>query len=118
MAQGLGDRHNPAVVGVVEVDEAMHPAAGEEALIGVGRIAPLHRRGQQGGKVSAAVLEQRAGDPTRQGRSEEHTSELQSLMRISYAVFCLKKKTPISKYANTQHMNRGTQTREIIVDNK
>src|SRR3546814_8171101 len=29
-------------------------------------------------------------------RSEEHTSELQSLMRISYAVFCLKKKTKIS----------------------
>src|SRR3546814_8386804 len=32
-------------------------------------------------------------------RSEEHTSELQSLMRISYAVFCLKKKTT----TNTQH---------------
>src|SRR3546814_9063892 len=32
-------------------------------------------------------------------RSEEHTSELQSLMRISYAVFCLKKKTTtLSKY--------------------
>src|SRR3546814_3590645 len=31
--------------------------------------------------------------PIGQGRSEEHTSELQSLMRISYAVFCLKKKT-------------------------
>src|SRR3546814_4242205 len=30
-------------------------------------------------------------------RSEEHTSELQSLMRISYAVFCLKTKTPTSK---------------------
>src|SRR3546814_5044560 len=30
-------------------------------------------------------------------RSEEHTSELQSLMRISYAVFCLKKKTKIEK---------------------
>src|SRR3546814_9201629 len=29
-------------------------------------------------------------------RSEEHTSELQSLMRISYAVFCLKKKTTLS----------------------
>src|SRR3546814_4979790 len=29
-------------------------------------------------------------------RSEEHTSELQSLMRISYAVFCLKKKTQLS----------------------
>src|SRR3546814_1064641 len=34
-------------------------------------------------------------------RSEEHTSELQSLMRISYAVFCLKKKKDI-KLANNQ----------------
>src|SRR3546814_10080688 len=33
------------------------------------------------------------------GRSEEHTSELQSLMRISYAVFCLKKQ----KHKNRQH---------------
>src|SRR3546814_6082118 len=33
------------------------------------------------------------------GRSEEHTSELQSLMRISYAVFCLKKKTTRTKPA-------------------
>src|SRR3546814_5155390 len=36
-------------------------------------------------------------------RSEEHTSELQSLMRISYAVFCLKQK-------NTPSTNVGTQT--------
>src|SRR3546814_10633260 len=34
-----------------------------------------------------------AGSRSKKGRSEEHTSELQSLMRISYAVFCLKKKT-------------------------
>src|SRR3546814_9886174 len=33
-------------------------------------------------------------------RSEEHTSELQSLMRISYAVFCLKKKTQQTKISN------------------
>src|SRR3546814_8991052 len=33
------------------------------------------------------------GSASRLSRSEEHTSELQSLMRISYAVFCLKKKT-------------------------
>src|SRR3546814_6511616 len=32
------------------------------------------------------------------GRSEEHTSELQSLMRISYAVFCLKKKTKVKTH--------------------
>src|SRR3546814_9216284 len=35
-------------------------------------------------------------------RSEEHTSELQSLMRISYAVFCLKKKKTVEKH-NTQN---------------
>src|SRR3546814_9439632 len=38
-------------------------------------------------------------------RSEEHTSELQSLMRISYAVFCLKKKTNTHK----NHQNTRTQ---------
>src|SRR3546814_2552065 len=37
-------------------------------------------------------------------RSEEHTSELQSLMRISYAVFCLKKKT--HKHNNEQNKRR------------
>src|SRR3546814_6247190 len=39
------------------------------------------------------------------GRSEEHTSELQSLMRISYAVFCLKKttKTNIQKHTCRRH---------------
>src|SRR3546814_4379551 len=36
------------------------------------------------------------------GRSEEHTSELQSLMRISYAVFCLKKKNKYILYTTTQ----------------
>src|SRR3546814_10400563 len=35
-------------------------------------------------------------------RSEEHTSELQSLMRISYAVFCLKKKTTTKQYKTQQ----------------
>src|SRR3546814_8370108 len=36
-------------------------------------------------------------------RSEEHTSELQSLMRISYAVFCLKKKTITQVHTTTDH---------------
>src|SRR3546814_3334934 len=49
--------------------------------------------------VAEASLEFGVGPPERglridlEMRSEEHTSELQSLMRISYAVFCLKKKT-------------------------
>src|SRR3546814_1138662 len=41
--------------------------------------------------TGAVVHQHEIGDVDRQ-RSEEHTSELQSLMRISYAVFCLKKK--------------------------
>src|SRR3546814_10783191 len=42
-------------------------------------------------------------------RSEEHTSELQSLMRISYAVFCLKKKTQFNNqrtYSNKHMYNK------------
>src|SRR3546814_2102555 len=42
----------------------------------------------------------------RDHRSEEHTSELQSLMRISYAVFCLKKKTK-----HTNHNSTSTHQR-------
>src|SRR3546814_956647 len=44
-------------------------------------------------------------------RSEEHTSELQSLMRISYAVFCLtKKKTSSIHYDYNEHTNKSTHT--------
>src|SRR3546814_2662506 len=45
----------------------------------------LHRHAALGGKIGIK-------------RSEEHTSELQSLMRISYAVFCLKKKKTNTEY--------------------
>src|SRR3546814_7402372 len=44
----------------------------------------------------------REGLPLPRGRSEEHTSELQSLMRISYAVFCLKKKKKNTQKTLTQ----------------
>src|SRR3546814_11067261 len=43
-------------------------------------------------------------------RSEEHTSELQSLMRISYAVFCLKKKKKTKPTRNTQKKRHTTRT--------
>src|SRR3546814_5026294 len=46
--------------------------------------------------VAAAAGDARATQKMAFERSEEHTSELQSLMRISYAVFCLKKKKPTS----------------------
>src|SRR3546814_2978038 len=46
-----------------------------------------------------------APGPTRVDRSEEHTSELQSLMRISYAVFCLKKKKTTIIKQTKRHNN-------------
>src|SRR3546814_3515728 len=54
-----------------------------------------------------------AGDRTRRPspRSEEHTSELQSLMSNSYAVFCLKKKKKKTKPMNTDH--HSTRTKNV-----
>src|SRR3546814_6649753 len=49
-------------------------------------------RGTSGAGSSAAQSQPGRSAAAAQDRSEEHTSELQSLMRISYAVFCLKKK--------------------------
>src|SRR3546814_5203471 len=49
------------------------------------------------------------------GRSEEHTSELQSLMRISYAVFCLKKKKNKRKQKKTtKTKHNGTSDKPTI----
>src|SRR3546814_10363854 len=41
------------------------------------------------------------------GRSEEHTSELQSLMRISYAVFCLRKTKQLTQITNSETLMRN-----------
>src|SRR3546814_1810309 len=60
-------------------------------------VADAHAR------VSPATPLRRGGCGDR-WRSEEHTSELQSLMRISYAVFCLKKKKQKTKVTNTNHV--------------
>src|SRR3546814_2438159 len=48
------------------------------------------------------------------GRSEEHTSELQSLMRISYAVFCLKKKKINNTHHNLSPMQTTNNTTPIL----
>src|SRR3546814_5126365 len=71
-------------------------AAGRGAVVysGTGRHLRLYCFGCRECGCGLAVQGPcRAGKDRRGGRSEEHTSELQSLMRISYAVFCLKKKT-------------------------
>src|SRR3546814_6829712 len=51
-------------------------------------------------------------------RSEEHTSELQSLMRISYAVFCLKKKKKQHTIKNTTNKKKETVNKNTNTDNR
>src|SRR3546814_6000935 len=50
------------------------------------------------------------------GRSEEHTSELQSLMRISYAVFCLNKKSTHRDTTSTKEIERRQHSQTTTVD--
>src|SRR3546814_8627772 len=78
------DRVYPFQV-LLEADESGLPRDSKAQAEQVRSVA-VERIGAQVGRLSAPQLAALA-------RSEEHTSELQSLMRISYAVFCLKKKT-------------------------
>src|SRR3546814_6947229 len=78
-----------------------------EAVVGAGQcLGPggeaLDRRAEGAGL---------GGEP----RSEEHTSELQSLMRISYAVFCLKKKKIRQKNRPINHTQHTVQKAESTV---
>src|SRR3546814_1905222 len=57
-------------------------------------------------EVAAREIRDAGGDALAVARSEEHTSELQSLMRISYAVFCLKTKTPNTQRTKAHNTQR------------
>src|SRR3546814_4873353 len=91
LAQPVADR---VPVGVAEVEADADPAVAEigRAVITIGVHLDQRRL-----LVGAADLDQQ--------RSEEHTSELQSLMRISYAVFCLKKKNITCTHISTTIMS-------------
>src|SRR3546814_2005946 len=67
-----------------------------KTLTGMAAVAMSPKAGAHGelcGLLAIRSALEARGDMRSVVRSEEHTSELQSLMRISYAVFCLKKKT-------------------------
>src|SRR3546814_7041625 len=88
-----------------------YPASRRRDLLGLSREAAPHgplisgRAGWRQEDSPHAVIARRAA------RSEEHTSELQSLMRISYAVFCFKKNTSISTLLIQPQSNGGEITR-------
>src|SRR3546814_7845077 len=93
---GMGDM---LVAGSIQIQRL---GSAVRRLDGGGACLLVHGDHLAAPTIDPARLEVVAGEP----RSEEHTSELQSLLRISYAVFCLKKKKKHTKYSkkttNTQ----------------
>src|SRR3546814_6526108 len=86
-------RQEPEIAGAVQCGALRQRDEGEEAQAGGSdgrQLLPFRER-------RAGRLQHFPGPHDALPRSEEHTSELQSLMRISYAVFCLKKKKIPSK---------------------
>src|SRR3546814_3078685 len=91
---GLGNFHRAHMA--VYLDDLFARGEGHDwAILGAG-VRPADARTRDALKAQDCLSTVIELDPEgkrarRVGRSEEHTSELQSLMRISYAVFCLKK---------------------------
>src|SRR3546814_1774329 len=88
----LGTRYT---LDTIEALKRRHPTARFVWLMGADNLAQISRwRGWTGifHSVPVAVFTRPTYSLRALSRSEEHTSELQSLMRISYAVFCLKQK--------------------------
>src|SRR3546814_6705764 len=86
----VADWHQKVIDQVVEVNETVmdhYLDLGEKGLSGDELHDAFEQCLREGHLVPVCFVSARSG------RSEEHTSELQSLMRISYAVFCLKKKS-------------------------
>src|SRR3546814_3442894 len=85
-----------AVEELVGVNEAFHADSrrnGADQIVHLLGMAVIVDVDHAADGEAGEIIGRREG-----GRSEEHTSELQSLMRISYAVFCLKKKKKRHKY--------------------
>src|SRR3546814_2369297 len=121
------------------IELARHDAGDRRQALGG---SPLRQGGQQGGRVGVVWIREEACDrllfhllpgilhhdalgglrhhahvvgDQHERRSEEHTSELQSLMRISYAVFCLKKKKILTtKRQATDNYNNNTYYKRPI----
>src|SRR3546814_6595665 len=88
------------------------PRAGGSEGGGVrrGQSPPVRQSAQCRRRIAAPEGCQRYRQASAAIRSEEHTSELQSLMRISYAVFCLKKKNTTKEQANKANNIRNDNT--------
>src|SRR3546814_6880451 len=88
----------------------LSPCRRNDAVRGGGYRAAAARRSRRAARARRCPRTRRPPSRASRRRSEEHTSELQSLMRISYAVFCLKKKNELqSRQDNTTDLNAFNQ---------
>src|SRR3546814_5858837 len=88
---------------VVKLDEHLDDGGGKALVHREALVRPVARRAQAAELPGDLAARLRLPFPDMLERSEEHTSELQSLMRISYAVFCLKKKKKNTKHNPHMH---------------
>src|SRR3546814_5243437 len=79
------------------------------AIVEILPVEEGHQRRQRTALLPCPAGDLEARLPGRQRRSEEHTSELQSLMRISYAVFCLQKKKTNNQISQNQQSSICTR---------
>src|SRR3546814_2854016 len=100
-------------LGRIDATDDMRPGMGE------GGVANLRKFVREGGLLVAAedsaVFAIDVGLAPGVFRSEEHTSELQSLLRISYAVYCLKHKTKVIIYMNYDNHDEQTHLQSTQV---
>src|SRR3546814_9994825 len=94
-------------LGALAIKEALKRAKVEAAEVDEAILGQILTAGQGQNPARQAAVE--AGIPYER-RSEEHTSELQSLMRISYDVFCLKKK----QHTTQNDMSQKTKTLQHV----
>src|SRR3546814_6670492 len=96
-------RHEAHAAQILFLAVIVADAGDSHELLDRMRLPDRHHQSSAGGELASQLLRDvrpAGGGDDRvegRGRSEEHTSELQSLMRISYAVSCLKKKKTISE---------------------
>src|SRR3546814_955959 len=82
----------------------------------LGRQAASHRiRGAGADRAAPGVSPGGSRQPASPSRSEEHTSELQSLMRISYDVFCLKNIRIVATLESIEHDNIAADIEKWII---
>src|SRR3546814_8835583 len=136
LAPSPDDRADPAAADGERADARLRRTAARPETAGESRhrraahrqcrgAAVVHQRRRQCGRGQspclsarqlAGAVRHRAGRRSAVGdQAEEHTSELQSLMRISYAVFCLKKKTEQPTHTHLSTRSHHTDTYYTII---